>query len=459
MNQKEFNLSKLGEYSKKLLNYDPNKERKLATGKNSELRILRVLCQRPYFTGSGINLVNLTTKTSEKGLAQFVIFGHPTGVSNPLDDIIRKGNTLPVKFLGKESSDNADIPFPVAGMSDQMPYDSTRFSTFDENMLETYLEAFGKNINTAVKRFEPNIIHSHHLWLVTSLCRVLNPNIPLVATCHNTGLRQMELASQLSEFMVKSIRDIDSIGVIDIAQQQRVEKIYEFDQQRPEQFFYIGQGINTDIFCPPKDRFPREDSKKDFSIIYVGKLSFSKGVPQLIKAFKELCREEDLPCELLLVGSGKGKEKERIYSMGKNTDNIHFLGQIEQEELSRRFRESDLFVLPSFYDGFPKVLLESLSSGCRAIITGLPGIKETLEKSCGKTDIVQYIPQPEMKSIDQPKEEELPKFIKSLKTLMKNQLILCETGKKDFDYAKQVQMEFSWEGLFNKYLERYHEVL
>ena len=250
LNISSINIEEIGMYSKQLLAYNPKRRKQFAPDKTKELKILRVLCQRPYYTGSGINLINLTKKTAKRGLEQFVIFGHPIGEPNPLESIIEKGNTLPVRFSKEGSPKEADVPFPVVGMSDQMPYESTKFSEFDEKILETYLDAFANNIMTAVDQFKPNIIHSHHLWLVTSLCRVLYPNLPVVATCHNTGLRQMELASQLRDFMVNPIKGIDAIAVIDTSQQERVKQIYEFeeDQGRADQFFYIGQGINTDIF-------------------------------------------------------------------------------------------------------------------------------------------------------------------------------------------------------------------
>jgi glycosyltransferase involved in cell wall biosynthesis len=261
--------------------------------------------------------------------------------------------------------------------------------------------------------------------------------------------------------MINPIKGIDAIAVIDTSQQERVKRIYEFENNtsRTAPFFHIGQGINTNIFCPPESAPQTESPKEQFTIIYVGKLNFSKGVPQLIEAFKQLRSEEKIPSQLLLVGSGKGEQKDKIYAMAQDMDNIQFLGQIEQEKLSQYFRKSDLFVLPSFYEGFPNVLLEALSSGCRAIITDLPGIKDTLQKTCGESDFIQYLPLPEMDSIDKPKQEELPDFVDNLRNLMKAQLEKCNTSQKSYSFAKRVKSEFSWEGLFQKYLKKYDDLL
>lgn len=461
MSQKKISYQELGSYSKQLLDYNPIKRKKKKVKK--ELRIMRVLCQRPYFTGSGINLVNLIKKTAEKGLEQYVIYGQPVNQSHPLKDIIDEKYVFPVKFSINGHSSGADVSFPVAGMSDYMPYESTKFSSFTKSMLEQYLTAFVQKIKMIYTEFNPTLIHSHHLWLVSALCRVFCPHIPIVATCHNTGFRQMELSPQLKNFVVNPIQDIDAIAVIGAAQEQRVKKIYEFKKNLDikdfnGQFFYIGQGINTSIFNPPKKPLKKNDFKESFIVIYVGKLNYSKGVPHLIEAFKRLCEEEDITLDLYLVGSGKGKQKDNIYKMASERDNIHFIGQIEQEQLSKYFKDSDLFVLPSFYEGFPKVLLESLSCGCRAIVTDLPGLKDTLIKSCGDSDIVQYLSLPPMESIDTPKSEGIPQFVENLKKLMKKQLKRT-TSQKDLEFAQKIRSEFSWEGLFHKYMKKYRELL
>jgi len=418
-----------------------------------------VICQRPYFTGSGINLIDLTKQSKKSGFAQFVLFGQPAGEKNPLNEIIDLKYTISINFKSDLNSKIEDVPFPVAGMSDQMPYKSTKFSEFTEEMLEMYLEAFAEKIKLAVENFRPNIIHSHHLWLVTSLCRVLNPETPIIGTCHNTALRQMIFASQLKDFVINSIKDLDFITVLSESQKEKVKETYSFDDsnQFNEKIRVLGPCINTDIFYPPSQKPFGQGTNK---IIYVGKLSYSKGVHELITAFKQLCKNPKFNIELLLVGSGHGEEKNSIIKMASEVkEKIHFLGQIDQTTLANRFRESDLFILPSYYEGFAKVVLESLSCGTRAIMTDLPGIKESIYKACGKSENLSFIPMPEMKSIDQPKEEAIPNYIKNLKNEVIRHLSLIRKDRYDTDYPNKIRKKFGWEGFFKKYLEIYKILL
>ena len=438
-------------YSELLLNYKPyTTERKI----HPPIKILRIICQRPYFTGSGINLINLTKKTSEKEIDQFIVFGQPAGQEFPLKDIIDNDHVKWVTFQGTNDSIQCDVNFPVPGMSDQMPYRSTKFSDFSLEMLESYLMSFAEKLRDAVDQFKPNLIHSHHLWLVSALCRVLFPEIPMITSCHNTGLRQMVLAKHLKKFIVNPIKDIDAIAVQNEEQEKKIVKLFNF--KKNQKLHIIGQGINTDIFYPLEQNL----EKSCYSIVYVGKLSNSKGVPQLIQAFKEILEETSENLELKIVGSGKGSERDEIVKLAAGfKERIHFLGQINQEELAEHLRMSDIFILPSFYDSIPKVLLESLATGCRAIITDLPGIQESITRGCGENDIVQYIKRPRMKSIDKPLEEDIPDFIKNIKEKIRFQLSCIKDCKDVTIYSEKVRDAFSWQALFEKYLKLYNSFI
>ena len=438
-------------YSELLLNYKPlGTDRKI----QQPIKILRVICQRPYFTGSGINLINLTKKTNEKSIEQFIVFGQPADQEFPLKDIIDLDHVNWVSFQGKDDSIRCDVNFLIPGMSDQMPYMSTKFSDFSHQMLESYLTAFAKKLKDVVDHFKPNLIHSHHLWLVSALCRVLFPEIPMLTSCHNTGLRQIVLAKHLKKFIVNPIKDIDAIAVQNEEQKKKIVKLFNFE--KIEKLYLIGQGINTDIFFPLEQNL----EKNCYSIIYVGKLSYSKGVPQLIQAFKEILEETRENLELKIVGSGKGPERDEIVKLASGfKEKIHFLGQINQEELAEHLRMSDIFILPSFYDSIPKVLLESLATGCRAIITDLPGIQESITRGCGENDIVQYIKRPRMKSIDKPLEEDIPDFIKNIKEKIRFQLSCIKDCKNETYYSKKVRDVFSWQALFERYLKLYNSFI
>ena len=50
------------------------------------------------------------------------------------------------------------VPFPVCGMSEEMPYESTRYRDMDPEMTQQFREAFRQKIQQAVEEFRPDVI-------------------------------------------------------------------------------------------------------------------------------------------------------------------------------------------------------------------------------------------------------------------------------------------------------------
>mgnify|MGYP000435305511 FL=1 len=90
-----------------------------------------------------------------------------------------------MKYLSEE------LPFPIAGMSDEMPYKSTRYKDFTEEMFQAYRSAFQMVVRKAVEEFCPDLIVCHHLYLLTALVREWYPKKKVIGICHGSDLRQI----------------------------------------------------------------------------------------------------------------------------------------------------------------------------------------------------------------------------------------------------------------------------
>ena len=78
-----------------------------------------------------------------------------------------------------------------------MPYPSRRFSDLSPPEVEAYEWGFADRLLDVVAGFQPQVIHSHHLWLLTAVARQMFPHLPLVATCHGSDLRQFHFCPHL----------------------------------------------------------------------------------------------------------------------------------------------------------------------------------------------------------------------------------------------------------------------
>ena len=128
-----------------------------------KLRILHLLSQRPDSTGSGIYVQAMMREATACGYDNFLVAGVQSDGCDVTEYIAQKKNTMFVTFH------NADVSYQIPGMSDVMPYESTRFCDLSEEDLCEYENAFSEILKHAVSRFNPDIIHSHHLWIVSSV--------------------------------------------------------------------------------------------------------------------------------------------------------------------------------------------------------------------------------------------------------------------------------------------------
>ena len=167
------------------------------------MRILSITAQKPSSTGSGVYLTELVKELAVKGHEQAVVAGVyekdevelPEGVGfYPVyfaEDVQDEGfcEGEPDAGFGEV---HADIPFPIAGMSDEMPYKSTRYCDMTPEMTGQFKEAFLKAVARAVKELLPDVVLCHHLYLLTALVREAFPELKVYGFCHNTDLRQLK---------------------------------------------------------------------------------------------------------------------------------------------------------------------------------------------------------------------------------------------------------------------------
>jgi len=134
----------------------------------------------------------------------------------------------------------------------------------------------------------------------------------------------------------------------------------------PEKIEVIPNYIDTNLFKPLN--LPKEKN----SIIFVGRLEEQKNLFNLIEAIATL------PVKLVIIGNGSLKEKLKNFAKEKNAE-VEFKENVPNEKLPEELNKSEFFILPSFYEGCPKVLLEAMACGLPGIGTNVEGIKEIIQ--------------------------------------------------------------------------------
>ena len=304
-------------------------------------------------------------------------------------------------YLFFESIDN---PSMLIGMSDVMPYPTRTFRNLSGEEIEAYIKRFSSHLIDTVQRYKPQLIHSHHLWILTSLVKQLFPHMAVVASCHGSDLRQYEQCPHLRHQVGSGCQLLDAILTLSSEQKSQIVKQYRLP---PEKIFVSGGGYDEAIFYG--DSSPL--NSKQTVILYAGKLSRSKGVPWLLKALIGLSQHR---FHLHLVGGGSGEEYDSCLKEAEHLQNrVTVHGIVSQQRLANLMRQSDVFVLPSLHEGLPLVVLEALACGCQVIATDLPGTRDIQQRlSC---DNLVLVDKPLVRDIDATELEDERRFIEDLK--------------------------------------------
>jgi glycosyltransferase involved in cell wall biosynthesis len=405
------------------------------------MRILHLLSQRPECTGSGIYLQNIIGQAAAAGHRNFLVAGIPLNAP-PRLSCIDEDHCSYVTF------DGGDLPFPVPGMSDVMPYASSRFRDLNAAEIEAYRAAFARRIGQAAAIFQPEMIHTHHLWLMSSLARQLQPELPMVVTCHSTDLRQYLNCPHLRPMVEGPCRAMDLVMALSAHQAERITGLYQIPGVRIR---VVGGGYDDTLFF----RGEKEPAPL-VHILYAGKLSRAKGVVWLLRA---LMRLENLPAHLHLAGSGSGEEEAECQALaGRLAGRVTLHGRLPQEQLAALMRKSHLFILPSFYEGLPLVLLEALASGCRVVATDLPGCRELL--GAGDPDLVELLALPPLKGVDAPCPEDEPGLEALLAECLARQVRrIMASPTPDQAAAARLTAPCNWRAVFARVAAVYEEVL
>lgn len=406
-----------------------------------KLKILHVLSQRPDSTGSGIYVQAMIREAVACGHENFLVAGICAAGCRDMEHI-EQGRCLFVDF-GK-----TDLSYHIPGMSDVMPYESTRFCDLSEEDISEYEICFSKPLRRAVDRFKPDIIHSHHLWIVSSITRQLFPDIPVVTSCHGSDLRQFQNCAHLQERVLKGCRNIDTIIALSEAQKDEIVSLYK---TAPERVVIAGAGYNDRVFYREEKPPPNP-----VQIIYAGKLSNAKGVPWLLRALKSVVSS---PWQLHLIGSGTGEEKEHCLRLAAELgEKVRIYGALPQPDLAGIMRRCHILVLPSFFEGLPLVILEGLASGCRIVATELPGARELLGDS--DADFISLVKPPRLRFTDQPYREDGPVFAQNLQESIRYQMeAACNSSRIDWSPIQEKLNSYTWKGVFKKVGEAYLQCL
>jgi D-inositol-3-phosphate glycosyltransferase len=229
-----------------------------------------------------------------------------------------------------------------------------------------------------------DFIHSHY-WLSGWVGNLLAPrwNVPHVAMFHTLGRLKNRAMGDRTESEARSdtetriIANVDRVIASSEHERQALVDLYGARRDRVE---VIPCGVDLTLFRPgDRSRARAELNLSGEVILFVGRMDPIKGLDLLLRAVS-LMRER--PTLKLVVVGGSGTEDEMRRSQALVTSlgidgRVEFRGSVAQEDLSSYYQAADVCVVPSHYESFGLVAIESLACGTPVVgsmVGGLPTV-------------------------------------------------------------------------------------
>lgn len=132
-------------------------------------------------------------------------------------------------------------------------------------------------------------------------------------------------------------------------------------------------GVDTSTYAPRTAK-----TAGAFHILCVGRLVAAKGQYVLVDAARRLAADKR-DFRVTIVGAGPEERGLRAAVRDAGLEqHVTLAGALNQEQVRRLYEEADAFVLPSFAEGIPVVLMEAMASGVPCVTTRITGIPELI---------------------------------------------------------------------------------
>jgi glycosyltransferase involved in cell wall biosynthesis len=223
-------------------------------------------------------------------------------------------------------------------------------------------------------------------------------------------------------------------NIITVVANSVAQELKEYPAEN-KKIIMMGNGIDSTIFKPVEKK-----SEKKY-ILFTGRLSYRKGLFDLIESGKYIC--EKYP-DISFVITGSGILVDKLHQRTNELDitkQFQFLGFVTREELITLYQNATLYVLPSHYEGLPTVLLEAMSCGLPVIATAVSGNLDVITH--GKNGILVPPKSPE-------------KIAEAISFLLEDEQLKKNLGE---NARKTIEEKYTWDIISNNFLKYYNSLI
>jgi glycosyltransferase involved in cell wall biosynthesis len=116
-------------------------------------------------------------------------------------------------------------------------------------------------------------------------------------------------------------------------------------------------------------------------VLFVGELSQSKGIDDLLRAWACLPQNLRTSVRLRVAGDDPQDRRTRLQAFARELgilESVEWLGPLPHDRLIQEYAQADVFVLPSHGEGMPLSLLEAMAAGLPCVVTDVGAVTEVV---------------------------------------------------------------------------------
>lgn len=285
---------------------------------------------------------------------------------------------------------------PVRRGEEVVRPEGTNIKLFNVDYFDKWWIGYSREFRNEMERAPAtfDLVHIHEMWHYSHYAASMafrKESKPYIITLHgelnierihNSLKKKMYLSMIQKKILNKAawlhtITDKETLQAQSICSNRNISK--------------IPNGVDFDSFLNLPDKndilqyYPSVAGKK--VLLFLGRINKIKGLDILVKAFGQLaCNRDDL-C-LIIAGPDNDGYKTEIVQLINDynvSDKVIFTGMISGHEKMSVLTGSDLFILPSYSEGFSISILEAMACGLPVIISNECNFPEVDEFHCGIT--------------------------------------------------------------------------
>jgi glycosyltransferase involved in cell wall biosynthesis len=241
-------------------------------------------------------------------------------------------------------------------------------------------------------------------------------------------------------------RDIKNAAAIHYTAEDEANRCHSLFLGLKNQAIIVPNGIELSAFnnLPARNnlwmRYPILKNKK--IILFLGRISWIKGLDLLVEAFSRLARERN-DVHLMIVGPDENNYVKKVKKWFRDEgifERVTFTGMKVGEEKLKAFTSSDVFVLPSYSENFGMAVVEAMACSIPVIISDQVGIYREVERA--KAGVIIHTDPDELYNV--------------LVKLVDNKQKSLEMGRRG---RKLVEEQFSIEKVADKMIKKLEEII